>query len=69
MVPAGTPQDVIARLHAESVKALGQPDVKDRFGATDLEPIGSTPEQFGAHVRAEIEKWGKIMKATGMRPD
>jgi tripartite-type tricarboxylate transporter receptor subunit TctC len=69
MVPAGTPQDVIARLHAESVKALSQPDVKERFGTTDLEPIGSTPEQFGAYVRSEIAKWGKIVKATGMRPE
>ena len=69
MVPAGTPQDVIARLHAESVKALSQLDVKERFGTTDLEPIGSTPEQFGAYVRSEIAKWGKIVKASGLRPD
>jgi tripartite-type tricarboxylate transporter receptor subunit TctC len=43
--------------------------VKDRFAATDLEPLGTTPEQFGAHLRAEIAKWGKIIKAIGMRPE
>lgn len=68
MVPAGTPKEVIARLHAEAVKVLQRPDVKQRFGATDMELVGSTPEQFGAHIRSEIEKWGKIVKATGMRP-
>lgn len=69
MVVTGTPGDVIARLHAESVKALRQPDVKERFAGTDLEIIGSAPEQFGAYVRSEIAKWGKIVKATGMRPE
>jgi tripartite-type tricarboxylate transporter receptor subunit TctC len=68
MVPAGTPKDIVARLHAETVKVLARPDVKQRFGTTDLELIGSTPEQFAAHVRSEIEKWGKIVKSTGMRP-
>ena len=69
LVPAKTPAEIISRLHTESLKALNRPDVKERFGATDLEPIGSTPEQFGTHIRSEIEKWGKIVKATGLRPD
>ena len=69
MVPARTPPEIISRLHAESVKALDRPDVKERFATNDFEPIGSTPEQFGAHIRSEIEKWGKIVKATGLRPD
>ena len=69
LVRTGTPAEIISRLHAESVKVLKQPDVKERFGATDLEPIGSTPEQFGIHIRSEISKWGKIVKATGLRPD
>ena len=67
VVPAGTPKEIVARLHAESVKALARPDVKQHFGTTDLALIGSTPEQFAAHIRSEIEKWGKIVKATGMR--
>ena len=69
MVPARTPPEIISRLHAESVKALNRPDVKERIGATDLKPVGSTPEQFRTHIRSEIEKWGKIVKATGLRPD
>jgi len=69
MVPARTPPEIISRLHAESVKALNRPDVKERIGATDLKPVGSTPEQFRTHIRSEIEKWGKIVKASGLRPD
>jgi tripartite-type tricarboxylate transporter receptor subunit TctC len=68
MVPAGTPRDVVTRLHAETAKVLARADVKERFGKTDLQLVGSSPEQFAAHVRSEIEKWGKIVKATGMRP-
>lgn len=69
MVPAGTPKEIIARLHTEAVKALNRPDVKERFGTTDFELIGAGPEQFGKHIRSEIEKWGKIIRATGLRPD
>ena len=53
---------------AKSLKALNRPDVKERFAATELEPVGAGPEQFAAHIRSEIEKWGKVVKATGMKP-
>lgn len=69
LVPAGTPKEIISRLHAESVKVLTVQDVKARLDATGLAPIGSTPEAFGAHIRSEVEKWGKVVKATGMRVD
>lgn len=67
MVPAKTPPEIIARLHTESIKALNRPDVKERFAATDLEPVGAGPEQFAAHIRSEIDKWAKVVKATGMK--
>lgn len=69
MVPAGTPKEIIARLHAAAANALGQPEVKKRFATTDLEPVGSTPEQFGALVRSEVAKWAKVIKESGMRAD
>jgi tripartite-type tricarboxylate transporter receptor subunit TctC len=68
VVPARTPPEIISRLHAESVKALNRPDVKDRFAATDMVPTSSTPEQFGAHIASEIAKWGKLVKASNLRP-
>ena len=69
MVPAATPKDIIARLHAESARVLQRPDVKERFGTTDMELIGSTPEQFATYIRSEVEKWGKVVKAIGLRPE
>ncbi|HSC96939.1 MAG TPA: tripartite tricarboxylate transporter substrate binding protein [Burkholderiales bacterium] len=69
LVPTGTPKDAIARLNSDALKALKMPDVKARLDATGLAPIGSTPEEFGAHIRSEVEKWGRVVKATGMRVD
>jgi tripartite-type tricarboxylate transporter receptor subunit TctC len=69
MVPAGTPGEIIARLNGAVAAALATPEVKKRFSPTDLEPTASTPEQFGAHVRAEVAKWAKVIKASGMKAD
>jgi tripartite-type tricarboxylate transporter receptor subunit TctC len=69
LVPAGTPKEMIVRLHAESVKLLKLPDVKERLDAAGFEPIGTTPEQFAAYIRSEIEKWRKVVKASGARAD
>jgi tripartite-type tricarboxylate transporter receptor subunit TctC len=69
MVPAGTPGDVIARLNTAALEAIADPEVKKRFAPTALELAGSTPEQFGAHVRAEVAKWAKVIKASGMKAD
>jgi tripartite-type tricarboxylate transporter receptor subunit TctC len=69
VVPARTPAEIVARLHAESNKALSRPDVKERFGATDMVPTGSTPEQFGRYISSEVAKWGKLVKASNLRPE
>ena len=69
LVPSGTSGGIVSRLHAESVKLLKLPDVKDRLDATGFEPIGTTPEQFGAYIRSEIAKWAKVVKASGVRVD
>ena len=69
LVPAGTPKPVIARLHAETVKALGAKDVQDKMAANGAEPTSSTPEEFAAQIRAELPKWAKIVKDSGARVD
>ena len=68
-VPAGTPNEVISRLHTESVKALKRQDVKERLSAGGLEPIGTTPGEFGSYMRSEIGKWAKVIRASGARVD
>jgi tripartite-type tricarboxylate transporter receptor subunit TctC len=69
LVPAGTSKDIVSRLHRESVKALGQPDLRDRFERMDVAIAGSSPEQFGAFMRTEIARWGKVVKASGAKPN
>jgi len=69
LVPAGTPKGVISRLHAESVKLLALPDVKQRLDAAGFELIGTTPDQFAAYIRSEIDKWTKVVRAAGIRAD
>jgi tripartite-type tricarboxylate transporter receptor subunit TctC len=69
MVPAATSKDIVSRLHRESVKALSQPDLRERFERMDIAISGSTPEQFGAFIRAEVTRWGKVVKASGAKPN
>lgn len=69
LAPAGTPRPIIDRLHAETVKALQQRDVRDKLASDGAEAVGSTPEQFGAYIRAETDKWAKVVKAAGIKPE
>ncbi len=64
--PAKTPPAIIARLHEASIKALALPDVREKFAAQGAEATGSTPEEFRTYIRAEIEKWGKVIRASGI---
>ncbi len=69
VAPAGTPKDIVAKLNAASVKALATPDMRERLAAQGADPIGNTPDQFAAFIKSEIEKWAKIVKASGARID
>jgi tripartite-type tricarboxylate transporter receptor subunit TctC len=67
--PARLPREIVATLHSAIVAALNSPDVRSRMSALSLEIVGSTPQAFDKHVRAELEKWGKVVKAAGIRPE
>jgi tripartite-type tricarboxylate transporter receptor subunit TctC len=69
LAPAGTPKDIVAKLNAASVKALASPEMRERLAAQGAEPMGNTPEQFAIFIKAEIDKWAKIVKASGARID
>jgi tripartite-type tricarboxylate transporter receptor subunit TctC len=62
VAPAATPKDVINKLSVETARILQMPDVKARLAEQGAEPIGSTPEQFSAHIKTEIAKWAKVIK-------
>ena len=69
LAPAKTPTDIIARLNTEIVTILRSPAATERLAADGSEAVGSTPEQFGAHIKSEIVKWGKVVKAAGITAD
>jgi tripartite-type tricarboxylate transporter receptor subunit TctC len=64
--PAATPKPVIARINGELVKALKQSDFRDRLGAEGADPVGSTPEGLTEHLKNEIEKYRKLVRALGL---
>lgn len=68
-VPAATPKDIIARLDAELVKAVNSSDVRERFAALGAEPASRTSGQMAAYLRSEIDKYGKIVRAIGLKID
>jgi len=67
MAPAGTPRPIIDRLHRTIVKALQQPDVVQRLGAEGAEVIGSTPEEFAAHLKTELARVAAVVRASGIK--
>jgi len=69
LVPAGTPKEVIARLHQGIVKIIDEPDTRERLAAIGLEPVGNSPEQFSAQLKVEMEKWTKIIRAAKIRAE
>lgn len=68
-VPAKTPQPVVAKLHSETVKALGTDDVKSRLAAIGTQPVGNGPEIFQPMVLAELQKWAKLAREVGIKPE
>ncbi len=66
LAPAATPRAVIERLQAETVKALTADDVRRRLIEDGLEPVGSTPAEFGAYIRTEIAKWARVISVAGI---
>jgi tripartite-type tricarboxylate transporter receptor subunit TctC len=69
VVPAGTPRKIIDLLYREIAKAFAQSDVRERFAALGFQPVVNTPEDYAAYIRAEIPKWGKVIKTASIRID
>jgi tripartite-type tricarboxylate transporter receptor subunit TctC len=69
LVPAGTPKEIVDRLHAEFIKALKDPEFASRMRGMGLEIYGTTPAEFSQFIRDENIKWTKVIKATGARVD
>jgi tripartite-type tricarboxylate transporter receptor subunit TctC len=69
LAPRGTPAAVVSRLHREIAKVVRLPEVESGYLATGTLPVTSTPEEFGAFVKAEIAKWGRVIREAGIKPE
>ncbi|MEA2978938.1 MAG: hypothetical protein QOF09_761 [Alphaproteobacteria bacterium] len=69
VVPAGTPKDVIAFLNREIAEIVALPDIKGRLAVLGFESVGSTPEEFTRHAKAEFEKWAKVIRDSNIKSE
>jgi tripartite-type tricarboxylate transporter receptor subunit TctC len=65
----GTPPEIVGRVHSEVVKILRAPEVRRELAALGAEPVGDTPDEFGAFLKADMARWGKIIQEKGIRSD
>lgn len=69
LAPAGTPREIVTRLHSETVRILALPDVKSHYANLGMTAVSSTPEQFSAYIQSETQHWAKIVKAAGIKAE
>ena len=65
--PARTPRPIVQRVANDTAAVVGAPDVRDRLRELGYEPVGSTPAEFGAYIRAELEKWTRVIRGAGIK--
>jgi tripartite-type tricarboxylate transporter receptor subunit TctC len=69
LAPANTPRDIVAKLHAEIVRALAVPEINEHIKSSGAEPIGNSPEEFAAQIRSDIAKWAKVAQTAKIRAE
>jgi tripartite-type tricarboxylate transporter receptor subunit TctC len=69
LAPAATPRPIIARLNAEIVRTMREPELNERLAAMAVDPVTSTPEEFAVYIRQETAKWGDVVRKAGLRAD
>jgi tripartite-type tricarboxylate transporter receptor subunit TctC len=69
LVPAGTPRDIVTRLNSEAVRGMQTPETRDALHKQGFDVVADSPEEFSQWIRAESDKWAKVIKASGATPD
>ena len=69
LAPAGTPREIVRKVNADAIRIIQRPDFLERLAKDGIEPVGNTPEEFAAEIRADIERWHKVVKAAGLKPE
>ncbi len=67
LFPARTPKEIVALINREIARIIALPDVKERFATLGLDPVGGTPDDFAQQMRAEGEKWAKVIRAANIK--
>ena len=67
VAPAGTPQPIVDQLQKEIAKIVAAPDVKEKLTAIGFIPIANSPQQFGVRIKAEMDKWAKVVHAANLK--
>lgn len=66
-MPAKTPSEIVRKMHADTVAALAEPAIKAKLDQLGVMVVGSTPEELGAHLKTEMEKWAPVIKAANIK--
>jgi tripartite-type tricarboxylate transporter receptor subunit TctC len=69
LAPAGTPREIVSRVHADVVRILSLPAVREQLAAQGADIVGNSPEAFGAWIRAEVGKWAEVIRVSGAKVD
>ena len=69
VAPAGTPREVIARLHAALVKGISEKETAQRLSSQGMDPVLNTPEQFAERIRSDLPRWGKLIRSSGIKAE
>ena len=69
MAPKGTPPDIVRRLNAEITGIVGRPEVRDEWARHGAVAMKMNPEEFGRYIKSEIDKWARVVKVAGIKPE
>ncbi len=69
LAPAGTPSEIVGRLHLETVKALAMADVRAKYATLGMEPVGNSPAEFAAVIKSDLAKWANVVKVASIKAD
>jgi tripartite-type tricarboxylate transporter receptor subunit TctC len=69
LAPAGTPREIVKKIHDDAVTIIRRPDFLERLDRDGIEPVGNTPEEFAAQIRTDLARWSKVVKAAGAKLD
>ena len=69
LAPAGTPREIVRKVNADALAVIARPDFQERLAKDAVDPVANSPEEFAAQIRADVERWARLVKAAGLTPE